>query len=154
MHLVSKAAMKMGYCTFPRWSRGSLSNSCSNWGSEISRPNLWRRSEEGQPCHQSQSTHSWGLVSPAGIKHTPLIDPLTHSGVRRSTALFTRSVHRDQRTVNQGIRLHIHVCTPSNIHLDKLQPSLAPEITDKDKWTYQTLWIKLGECASDLTDMV
>lgn len=48
MHLVSKAAMKMGYCTFPRWSRGSLSNSCSNWGSEISRPNLWKRSEEGQ----------------------------------------------------------------------------------------------------------
>lgn len=151
MHLVSKDAMKIGYCTFPRWSRGSLSNSCSNWGSEISRPNLWRRSEVGQyevtgvtkaraPTREGQS-----VQQASSIRQSLTLSHTAGSGGSKGQLPSSPGHHTEMdihRPVDQGIRLHIHVCTPSNIHLDKLQPSLAPETTDKDKLTYQMLWIK------------
>lgn len=92
-HLVSKVAMKMGYCTFPWASSGSLSSSCSNSASEISRANLRKRRHRAEAKSQAQANGGQPGVSgcravldtplmvrsvsqsPPWLQHTLVIDP-------------------------------------------------------------------------------
>lgn len=120
IYLVSKAAMKMGYCTFPCRSRGSLSNSCSNWGSEISRPNLWRRSGQKvsdvttgrESTHQTRPIQrSLTLCQPRGQKVNRPLHPV----------IAQSRTHADQSIKGLDLHTYTQIFTRTNYNLHSLQ---------------------------------
>lgn len=135
LYLVSKAAMKIGYCTFPWRSRGSLSNSCSNWGSEISRPNLWRRSGEGQ--HEitdvttgRESTHRGRPVQQAlSIRHSLTFSHTAESRGRKVNCPLHPGIAQSWTHTGQSIKgldftytyAHPQIFTHTNYNLHSLQ---------------------------------